>query len=62
MAYFHNNRKQFRDAIDAVYEQTRVMVHVIEKDYRSLIQEDNHCLRHNGSLLVFALAFLMFQW
>ena len=33
MAYLHSDREQFRDAIDLAYEQTGVMVQVIEKDY-----------------------------
>lgn len=33
MAYLHNNREQFQDAIAIAYEQTGVMTQAIEKDY-----------------------------
>lgn len=33
MAYLHNNREQFQDAIAIAYEQTGVMTQIIEKDY-----------------------------
>ena len=33
MAYLHNNREQFEDAIQLAYEQTGIMAQAIEKDY-----------------------------
>lgn len=33
MAYLHNNKEQFQDAIALAYEQTGIMAHAIEKDY-----------------------------
>lgn len=33
MAYLHNDREQFQDAIAIAYEQTGVMTQIIEKDY-----------------------------
>lgn len=33
MAYLHNNKDQFQDAIELAYEQTGVMAQAIEKDY-----------------------------
>ena len=33
MAYLHNNKDQFQDAIELAYEQTGIMAQAIEKDY-----------------------------
>ena len=33
MAYLHNDREQFKDAIYLAYDQTGIMVQAIEKDY-----------------------------
>lgn len=33
MAYLHNNKDQFQDAIELAYEQTGIMPQAIEKDY-----------------------------
>ena len=33
MIYLHNDKEQFRDAIDLTYEQTGMMPQAIEKDY-----------------------------
>ena len=33
MAYLHNDKEQFRDAIYLAYNQTGIMVQTIEKDY-----------------------------
>ena len=33
MAYLHNNKDHFQDAIELAYEQTGIMAQAIEKDY-----------------------------
>lgn len=33
MAYLHNNKELFQDAIELAYEQTGIMAQAIEKDY-----------------------------
>lgn len=33
MAYLHNDKEQFRDAIYLAYNQTGIMAQTIEKDY-----------------------------
>lgn len=33
MAYLHNNKELFQDAIELAYEQTSIMSQAIEKDY-----------------------------
>lgn len=33
MAYLHNDKEQFQDAISLTYEQTGIMTQAIEKDY-----------------------------
>ena len=33
MAYLHNNKDQFQDAIELAYEQTGIMAQAIGKDY-----------------------------
>ena len=37
MAYLHNNKDQFQDAIELAYEQTGIMAQAIEKDLPSYV-------------------------
>nr|WP_288684404.1 hypothetical protein [uncultured Anaerobutyricum sp.] len=41
MAYLHNNKDQFQDAIELAYEQTGVMAQAIEKDYAKVTFDNN---------------------
>ena len=53
MAYLHNNKDQFQDAIELAYEQTGIMAQAIEKDYYvtmllRLLSEKNALHRFQG--------------
>ena len=53
MAFLHNNKDQFQDAIELAYEQTGIMAQAIEKDYYvtmllRLLSEKNALHRFQG--------------